>query len=215
MSVRQVWPVKKAMSICQSGWRKILNAFPVIRWVRWGPRTRSSALFRRRSKTGLRLRLRHRLRMLQHPITLTRKYSRKFVIKHLRRTNLGSTTLYSILQPKKLLHLFYKGHLLKRIQLTAFGWFSRRKNYRNSCCTPYCSMISPVLNVDEWRISLVQGRARLPPPLPSPAVMLRQNWGLLIYFFFPIPPPPPPPRMFPTPYLISIKTGSINDVTFF
>ena len=29
-------------------------------------------------------------------------------------------------------------------------------------------MISPVLNVDERRISLVQGRARLPPPLPSP-----------------------------------------------
>ena len=53
-------------------------------------------------------------------------------------------------------------------------------------------MISPVLNVDERRISLVQGRARLPPPLPSPAVMLRQNWGLLIYYFFPIPPPPHP-----------------------
>ena len=99
-------PLKKAMSICQSGWRKILNAFPVIRWVLWGPRTRSSALFRRRSKTELRLRLQHRLRMLQHPITLTRKYSPKFVIKHLRRTNLGSTTLYRILQPKKLLHLF-------------------------------------------------------------------------------------------------------------
>ena len=196
MSVRQVWPVKKAMSICQSGWRKILNAFPVIRRVLWGPRTRSSALFRRRSKTGLRLRLRHRLRMLQHPITLTRKYSRKFVIKHLRRTNLGSTTLCSILQPKKLLHLFYKGHLLKRIQLTAFGWFSRRKNYRNSCCTPYCSMISPVLNVDEWRISLVQGRARLPPPPPPPfpcfyvKTKLRPTYLL---FFSNTPPPPPTP----------------------
>lgn len=152
--------------------------------------------------------------MLQHPITLTRKYSRKFVIKHLRRTNLGSTTLYRILQQKKIVASVLKRPSIKA-NTTVFGWFSRRKNYRNSCCTPYCSMISPVLNVDERRISLVQGRARLPPPpLPSPAVMLRQNWGLLIYYFFPIP-PPPPPRMFPTPYLISVKTGSINDVTFF
>ena len=150
--------------------------------------------------------------MLQHPITLTRKYSRKFVIKHLRRTNLGPTTLYSILQPKKLLHLFYKGHLLKRIQLTVFGWLSRRKKYRNSCCTPYCSMISPVLNVHEWRISLVQGRARLPPPFPCCYVKTKLRPTYLLFFSNT---PPPPPRMFPTPYLISIKTGSINDVTFF
>ena len=133
--------------------------------------------------------------MLQHPISLTRKYSRKFVIKHLRRTNLGSTTLYSILQPKKLLHLFYKGHLLKRIQLTAFGWFSRRKNYRNSCCTPYNLLFYDQPSTECWwvedLISAGKGQTA-PPPLPSPAVMLRQNLGLLIYYFFPIPPPPPP-----------------------
>ena len=192
MSVRQVWPVKKAMSICQSGWRKILNAFPVIRWVLWGPRTRSSALFRRRSKTGLRLRLRHRLRMLQHPITLTRKYSPKFVIKHLRRTNLGSTTLYRILQQKKIVASVLKRPSIKA-NITVFCWLSRRKNYRNSCCTPYCSMISPVLNVDEWRILLVQGRARLPPPPPFPCCYVKTKLRPTYLLFFSNTPPPPTP----------------------
>ena len=41
------WPGKKPLSICQSGWRKIWNAFPVIHWLRWGPRTRKLALLRR------------------------------------------------------------------------------------------------------------------------------------------------------------------------
>ena len=42
------WPVKKGLCfVCrdrQSGWRGIRNALPVIRWVRWGSRTRISAL---------------------------------------------------------------------------------------------------------------------------------------------------------------------------
>ena len=40
--------ILKPLSICQWGWREIRNALPVIRWVRWGPRIRISALFRRR-----------------------------------------------------------------------------------------------------------------------------------------------------------------------
>ena len=153
--------------------------------------------------------------MLQHPITLTRKYSPKFVIKHLRRTNLGSTTLYRILQQKKIVASVLKRPSIKA-NITVFCWLSRRKNYRNSCCTPYCSMISPVLNVDEWRISLVQGRARLPPPPPFPCCYVKTKLRpTYLLFFSNTRPPPPPPRMFPTPYLISIKTGSINDVTFF
>ena len=36
--------LKKPSSICQSGWRENRNAFPVIRWVRKGPRTRISAM---------------------------------------------------------------------------------------------------------------------------------------------------------------------------
>ena len=155
--------------------------------------------------------------MLQHPITLTRKYSRKFVIKHLRRTNLGSTTLYSILQPKKLLHLFYKGHLLKRIQLTAFGWFSRRKNYRNSCCTPYNLLFYDQPSTECWwvedLISAGKGQTAPPPP-PFPCCYVKTKLRPTYLLFFSNTPPPPPPRMFPTPYLISIKTGSIN-VTFF
>ena len=31
-------PLKKPMSIRQSGWEDIRNVLPVIRWVRWGPR---------------------------------------------------------------------------------------------------------------------------------------------------------------------------------
>ena len=48
LSARRDWPVKKPLSICQSGWKEIRNALPVIRWICWGPRTRSSALLRRR-----------------------------------------------------------------------------------------------------------------------------------------------------------------------
>ena len=43
-----IGPLKKALSICQSGWKEIRNTFPVIRWIRWGPRTRISALLSRR-----------------------------------------------------------------------------------------------------------------------------------------------------------------------
>ena len=32
--------LKKPLSICQSGWKEIRNAFPVILWVRWEPRKR-------------------------------------------------------------------------------------------------------------------------------------------------------------------------------
>ena len=52
LSTRHDWPVKKGLCfVCrdrQSGWRGIRNALPVIRWVRWGSRTRISALLRRR-----------------------------------------------------------------------------------------------------------------------------------------------------------------------
>ena len=52
MSTRHHWPVKKGLCFgCrdrQSGWREIPNPLPVIRWVRWGSRTRISALLRRR-----------------------------------------------------------------------------------------------------------------------------------------------------------------------
>ena len=51
LSTRHDWPVKKGLCfVCrdrQSGWRGIRNALPVIRWVRWGSRTRISALLRR------------------------------------------------------------------------------------------------------------------------------------------------------------------------
>ena len=52
LSTRHDWPVKKGLCfVCrdrQSGWREIRNALPVTRWVRWGSRTRISALLRRR-----------------------------------------------------------------------------------------------------------------------------------------------------------------------
>ena len=52
LSTRHDWTVKKGLCfVCrdrQSGWRGIRNALPVIRWVRWGSRTRISALLRRR-----------------------------------------------------------------------------------------------------------------------------------------------------------------------
>ena len=52
LSTRHDWPVKKGLCfVCRdrkSGWRGIRNALPVIRWVRWGSRTRISALLRRR-----------------------------------------------------------------------------------------------------------------------------------------------------------------------
>ena len=40
--------LKRPLSICQSGWKEIQNALPVIRWVRWVSRRRISALLRRR-----------------------------------------------------------------------------------------------------------------------------------------------------------------------
>ena len=52
LSTRHDWPVKKGLCfVChdrQSGWRGIRDALPVIRWIRWGSRTRISALLRRR-----------------------------------------------------------------------------------------------------------------------------------------------------------------------
>ena len=52
LSTHHDWPVKKGLCfVCrdrQSGWRGIWNALPVIRWVRWGSRTRISALLGRR-----------------------------------------------------------------------------------------------------------------------------------------------------------------------
>ena len=48
LSTRYDWPVKKGLCFCLSGWREIRNALPVIRWVRWGFRTRIYALLRRR-----------------------------------------------------------------------------------------------------------------------------------------------------------------------
>ena len=52
LSTRHDWPVKKGLCfVCrdrQSGWRGIQNALPVIRWVRWGSRTRIFALLCRR-----------------------------------------------------------------------------------------------------------------------------------------------------------------------
>ena len=41
---------KMPLSICQSRWRDIRNALPVIRSVRWGPRTTILALLRRRNR---------------------------------------------------------------------------------------------------------------------------------------------------------------------
>ena len=40
--------LKRPPSICQSDWKEIRKALPVIRWVRWGHRTRISSLFRGR-----------------------------------------------------------------------------------------------------------------------------------------------------------------------
>ena len=40
--------LKKPLSICKSRRKEIQDAIPVIGWVRWGPRTRISALLRRR-----------------------------------------------------------------------------------------------------------------------------------------------------------------------
>ena len=37
--------LKRPLSICQSGWKEIRNALPVIRWVRWVPRTRYLCCF--------------------------------------------------------------------------------------------------------------------------------------------------------------------------
>ena len=54
--------LKKTWSICQSGWKEIQNALPVIRWVRWGPRTVIWGLLRRYLPTKVKLRLWRRLR---------------------------------------------------------------------------------------------------------------------------------------------------------
>ena len=48
LSTRHDWSVKKPSLICQSGWKEIRSAFPVIHWLRRGPRTRISALLHRR-----------------------------------------------------------------------------------------------------------------------------------------------------------------------
>ena len=52
LSTRHDWPVKKGLCfVCcdhQPGWGEIRNALTVIRWVRWGSRTRISVLLRRR-----------------------------------------------------------------------------------------------------------------------------------------------------------------------
>ena len=54
--------LKKPLSICQSGCRLKGNSKrTVIRWVRWRPRTRISALPRRRYQPVVKLRLRRRL----------------------------------------------------------------------------------------------------------------------------------------------------------
>ena len=39
--------LKRPLPISQSRWKEIWNALPVVRWVRWGARTRISALLRR------------------------------------------------------------------------------------------------------------------------------------------------------------------------
>ena len=52
-------------------------------------------------------------------------------------------------------------------------------------------MISPVLNVDEWRISLVQGRARLPPP-PFPCCYVKTKLSPTYLLDFSNTPPPHP-----------------------
>ena len=48
LSTRHDWLVKNTTVRCQSRWKEIWNALPVIRSVRWGPGTRTSALPRRR-----------------------------------------------------------------------------------------------------------------------------------------------------------------------
>ena len=40
--------LKKPLSFCESGWKDFRNVRPITRWVRWGPRTRISALLLRR-----------------------------------------------------------------------------------------------------------------------------------------------------------------------
>ena len=82
--MRQVWPVKKAIvnlpiRLKENSKRISGNSLSPL-----GAHNQVISAVSQTFKTGLRLRLRHRLRMLQHPITLTRKYSRKSVIKHLR-----------------------------------------------------------------------------------------------------------------------------------
>ena len=54
LSTLHEWDVKKILSICQSGWREIWNTFPVIHCSNpLGPRTRISALLRRRYSPGI------------------------------------------------------------------------------------------------------------------------------------------------------------------
>ena len=48
LSTRHDWPDIKAIVDLRMRWREIRNALPVIRWVRWGPKTRILVLFRRR-----------------------------------------------------------------------------------------------------------------------------------------------------------------------
>ena len=53
LSASHDWPVKNPLSICQSGWREIRNALPVVLWVRWGPCALISKLLGRRCWPGL------------------------------------------------------------------------------------------------------------------------------------------------------------------
>ena len=46
---------------CQSGWKEIGNAFPIIRWIHWGPTTGISVQLCRRYWTEVKLRLWRRL----------------------------------------------------------------------------------------------------------------------------------------------------------
>ena len=57
----------------------------------------------------------------------------------------------------------------------------------------------------------MQGRARLPSPLPRCYVKTKLRPTYLLFLSNTLPfPPPPTPKMFPTPYLTS---GAITDVT--
>ena len=53
--------LKQPLSFCQSGWKDFRNVLPITRWVRWGLRTRISALLRRRFLTEVKLRQQRRL----------------------------------------------------------------------------------------------------------------------------------------------------------